>query len=66
MMKIDLKYVQLSLNLTLAHIRLAFISVTFFQKLAWCSSYSDNAQENMHANKLTGEACTYIVPHMQV
>ena len=56
---------QLSLNLTLACIRLAFISVTLFQKLVCCSNASDNTRENMHANKLTGEACMYIIPRVQ-
>ena len=42
--------VQLSLNLTLACIRLVFVSVMVFWKLACCSSVSDNTQENMHAN----------------
>ena len=54
--------VQLSLDLTLDRIRLAFILAKFFRKLACCSSASDNTQENMHANKLTGEASTKIVP----
>ena len=58
--------VQLSLDLTLARIRLAFILVKFFRKLTCCSSASDNTRENMHANKLTGEASTYIVPCIQL
>ena len=42
--------VELSLNLTLARMELAFISVTFFWKLVCGLSASDNTRENMHTN----------------
>ena len=86
-----------SLNLTLAHSRLAFGSATFIQKLACCSHACNNTErictpkgdtrnfifprvqlagvlckrtykirENMHANKLEGEARTCIVSYVHL